>query len=604
MIRFALVINHDKTPIERVVRADELRLEVYGEAPNRSKQRIVAWRDTILFPTRLVYHRDHLGIVAHDFGSTIRLGDGDEVRDVPHPLSPRGLEFYQFKLGAPVRLAAAGGEVRVRAVEVRPRWADSAAAVGTLYLDVDRGALVRFSFSFTSAAYRDPTVAAISVTLDNALIDGQLWLPWHQSLLIRRGDPVLGLPLGSTLRAEWDITDYQLGIDRPPGLSTGAGIAGLAAPGSGTWPTPFPLDAAALGPAPALDQIVVQAQRLLVAGRTNGLPRLTWLGADGLSGLIQANRVSGVRVGSNATLALGAGGQLHLAAGWGSADHRLSGGINLAWQRGATTWQVDLDRGLIDLADRPRVSGVTNTLRSLIDGADLGDWRLRDRLALTASHSGAVGQVVGALSWERHRSVDARLGDAPVANPPLGYGDVAVVALRLTPRLAPQWHLAAEHGEGDASWSRIAVRGEAGLPAGLVVTAGGGVASAGAPTAREFVTGGWGTLPGLADRSIGGRRLIWARLARPIALGWSVPGPRAWGGRLPLVRDIAPFVAAARAGGDDPAAPWRAVRRWNVVAGIGMTLGDPLLRVEWGWSPRDGRMQLTVDADRLWWPLL
>ena len=82
----------------KIVKADELELEVYWHAPNLSKQRIIGRRDTLLLPTDIAYHRDHLGIVQNNFPSVIRIGDGDEVRDVPHPLSPLGVDVYDFAL--------------------------------------------------------------------------------------------------------------------------------------------------------------------------------------------------------------------------------------------------------------------------------------------------------------------------------------------------------------------------------------------------------------------------------------------------------------------------------------------------------------------------
>src|SRR3990170_1331048 len=72
----------------RLIKADQLALEVYWKAPGRSKQRIVGWRDRRDLPTDIQYHRDHLGIVTNGFGNRIRIGEGDEVRDVPHPLAP------------------------------------------------------------------------------------------------------------------------------------------------------------------------------------------------------------------------------------------------------------------------------------------------------------------------------------------------------------------------------------------------------------------------------------------------------------------------------------------------------------------------------------
>src|SRR3989454_11106384 len=70
----------------RLVKADQLELEVYWKAPASSKQRVVGWRDRAELPTDINYHRDHLGIVQNNFGAAIRLGEGDEGRDLPHPL--------------------------------------------------------------------------------------------------------------------------------------------------------------------------------------------------------------------------------------------------------------------------------------------------------------------------------------------------------------------------------------------------------------------------------------------------------------------------------------------------------------------------------------
>src|SRR5205085_7222229 len=97
----------------RLVKADQLELEVYWKAPQLSKQRIIGWRDRAELPTDINYHRDHLGIVQNNFGSAIRLGEGDEVRDVPHPLAPRGTELYDFALSATAGIVLPGPTVHV-----------------------------------------------------------------------------------------------------------------------------------------------------------------------------------------------------------------------------------------------------------------------------------------------------------------------------------------------------------------------------------------------------------------------------------------------------------------------------------------------------------
>jgi hypothetical protein len=92
---------------------DELRVEVYWRAPGISKQTILGWRDGTWLPTDINYHRDHLGVVTNNFGNRIRIGEGDEVRDVLHPLSPQGLDAYDFALQDSLAITANTRTVQV-----------------------------------------------------------------------------------------------------------------------------------------------------------------------------------------------------------------------------------------------------------------------------------------------------------------------------------------------------------------------------------------------------------------------------------------------------------------------------------------------------------
>ena len=65
----------------KIVRADQIASDIYWKAPSFSKQLIKGRRDTLVMPTDINYHRDHLGIVQNNFPSIIRIGDGDEVED-------------------------------------------------------------------------------------------------------------------------------------------------------------------------------------------------------------------------------------------------------------------------------------------------------------------------------------------------------------------------------------------------------------------------------------------------------------------------------------------------------------------------------------------
>src|SRR6185312_11615794 len=129
----------------KIVKADELGLEVYWRAPNLSKQRIMGRRDTLLLPTDIAYHRDHLGIVQNNFPDIIRLGEGDEVRDVPHPLSPAGLREYDYALHDSLQILLGPKVLGVYEVLVRPKNDRLPRAVGAVYIDRESGDVVRMS---------------------------------------------------------------------------------------------------------------------------------------------------------------------------------------------------------------------------------------------------------------------------------------------------------------------------------------------------------------------------------------------------------------------------------------------------------------------------
>src|SRR4249919_3237823 len=105
----------------KVVKADELVNVVYWRAPNLSKQVILGRRDTLLLPTDIAYHRDHLGIVQNNFPAIIRLGEGDEVRDVPHPLSAAGQRAYDFFLADSFAIGSGAQRIHVYELKVRPK---------------------------------------------------------------------------------------------------------------------------------------------------------------------------------------------------------------------------------------------------------------------------------------------------------------------------------------------------------------------------------------------------------------------------------------------------------------------------------------------------
>src|SRR5437667_283141 len=197
----------------RLVKADQLELEVYWKAPASSKQRVVGWRDRAELPTDINYHRDHLGIVQNNFGAAIRLGEGDEVRDVPHPLSAAGPALYDYALADSTTITFPQREVRVVALRVRPKDFAAPRIVGTLYVDAATADLVRLAFNFTPRAYLDAQLEDVSIVLDNALWEGRFRLPYRRALTGLKARRLGVRGLSDLVRA-----------NRVEGLTLGAGL--------------------------------------------------------------------------------------------------------------------------------------------------------------------------------------------------------------------------------------------------------------------------------------------------------------------------------------------------------------------------------------------
>ena len=147
-------LDREDTGERTLVKTDQLALEVLWQAPDQVKQRIVGWRDEKSLPTNINYHLDHLTVVQENFGDEIRLGDGDEVRGVPHPAAQGAERFYEYRLtdSLTLRLPGTAEPVRVYELQVRPRDPSLPALVGSVFVDRRAGDIVRMDFTFTAAA--------------------------------------------------------------------------------------------------------------------------------------------------------------------------------------------------------------------------------------------------------------------------------------------------------------------------------------------------------------------------------------------------------------------------------------------------------------------
>ncbi|MFI5236014.1 MAG: hypothetical protein ACHQXA_09905, partial [Gemmatimonadales bacterium] len=371
----------------RLVRADELDVEVYWRSPGLSKQIIRGWRSRSWLPADVTYHRDHLGIVTNGFGDFIRIGEGDEVRDVPHPLSLAGLDRYAFALTDSIRITSGATTIVLDVLDVRPRDLSLPGVIGTLYLDRATAELVRFRFGFTPSAYLDRELEDITVLLENARIDGRAWLPFRQEIELRRRTSWFDFPARGIIRGRWTVGDYDLAFVPPASAFTGPAIGGLLMPGDSARPWGEPLEAAIgseLAPVSRQDLAAARATLgALAAGTVLTRVRNARLRAPRLSDLLRFNRVEGVALGAGMSLTPDNGAlELVPHAGVGLATGRMTGGLDLARSLGANALTASASRAVRDFGDLPVISPTLNSLTAEEGGSDFGDYLLLDRIAL------------------------------------------------------------------------------------------------------------------------------------------------------------------------------------------------------------------------------
>ena len=608
----------------RLVKGDQLDVEVYWRAPDRSKQVILGWRDGTFLPTDIDYHRDHLGIVTNDFGNVIRIGEGDEVRDVVHPLSPGAADLYEYAITDSLVIRSPGTEVTVRAVAVRPRDFSRPLVVGTLYMDAATGTLVRFHFSFTPAAYLDQQLEDITITLDNALHEGRYWLPYRQEVELRRRFSWLDFPARGIIRGRWEIGEYDLNAQFPESVFRGPAIAGLRRPDnadSTRWELPF--DQAIARVADPLDRQDMEAlragiERIAGANLLSGLPG-SRLAAGPVSELIHVNRVQGLALGIGGIVGVGRNRvQLHPAIGIGTADGRVTGGLGVTVGQGATQVVASASRTVRDMSEVPVITPAVNSILAQEFGLDYGDYVRLDAAVLGIRHRLGGRTTLGLeAAIERSRSLDVAASPATGsyrANPPLGAGTYRIARLRLDRAggnvvTGPNDLLGSvriEGGSGPTDYVRAVIEGRilAALGGGQVLArVHGGLGSAGMPAYRSFVLGGRGTLVGEPFRGFGGRRAALAHLE------WRIEAPvpaiplgsfASTGRRMTL----APFVAVGWADRTPDAMPWEPSDGLRPVVGLAAEWFMRLIRVEAGVALRTGEIGVTVDINRDWWGAL
>ena len=619
----------------QIVRADELAVEVYWRAPNLSKQRLVGRRDTLVLPTDIAYHRDHLAIVQNNFPAIIRLGDGDEVRDVPHPLSVAGQSAYDYATADSLTIRVGDRSWEVVGVEVRPRDDRLARVVGTLYLDRETAAVVRLALTFTRAALRDPALEDVSVILDNGLVDGRFWLPRRQEIEIRRTGTWLEFPARGVIRGEWDLCCVEVNRGFPaerlaaPELSSAspAELAAYRFPGRLADSLAARIQAAGQArPAELLQKRAEELVRREAVRREAGVR----IAAARVSDFIRVNRVEGLALGGGLGAPLPGAASARASARYGLDDRLVKYRLTLGRRIGSARLAFSVFDEYRDAGVVPEMSGAGNSIAAQEFGSDFSD-EYRARGVGLALFGGGVRRWSAEV--DRLRETALRVHATPsrgTYRPALAVDpiDGTRAALRLTHAAAREdgTALSIDAMVGGV-WSARVARDTVGM--GLLAgrdSAGGdylratirasivrpvqygalhlGLIAAGATrkdiNAQDDVRfGGPISAPGYAARSLRAPAGAAARAEWQVTVG-SLPLNLGRFGRTRAPVTLAPFAVGAWRAGTATGEP-----TLSRSVGLGVLSAFNLLRLDLARGvDANGGWAVHVDFGRAWWPIL
>jgi hypothetical protein len=514
--------GREDTGERSLVKADQVALEIYWLAPGKTKQLIVGQRDEKLLPTDIRYHIDHLTVVQDDFGDLVRMGDGEEVRDVPHPVAPGSESTYDFLLSDSLTISYQDGAVRVYEVRVRPKDMDGPGMVGAIYLDRARAAIVRMSFSFTPASYVDPYVDYIRVSLDNSLWLGRHWLPYRQEVEIRREIPLLDVETGSVIRGRFEIRNYDFNVSLDPSLFDGPRISRLSPNRQSAFPFERglfdDLEEEGLTPSPSLAEVREQVRQVVEERAMSGLAPVRVHFAN-VSDFARYNRAEGLRLGGGVTLRPGGGLETRVSAGYAISRERASGAVSLTGGMGPLqpTLEAYWDR-LGDVGGHPGATTLENTITALSGQRDYTDPYFERGGTLSLRGRDGDGPTVS-FTWEEHVAARDVVSDDPADTEfrpvrSIDEGVLGAVGVRLPYAPTPPLGITLDGQVGRLDSNTFgALSGEALWQSrtpgqwwkGEVSLAGGAVTSD-APPQSLHLLGGRATLPGHDYRSFVGDR--------------------------------------------------------------------------------------------------
>lgn len=610
-----------------LIRLDQVAVELFWEAPDRVRQRVVGERSETRLPVRdFRYYLDRLTLVQYGFADEIQVGHGMDVAGVPHPLAgaARGASGpYDFRLADSVSLSFPGATepLTVYEVEVRPRDPADPGVVGSIFLSRRDAQLVRMAFTFTPASYVDRRTDRIAVELDYGLWEGRHWLPNRQLIEVRRELPELDIGVGTVIRAVLRVGNYELNVPIPPVILMGPRVSRLPDEARDSYDFPEGLYAGierdGLGDvATRVDprELRARAAELLRNRPPTGLSPVR-LHLPAASSLVSYDRARGLELGVGASFRPAGTTRLRIAGGWAFAPGRPRASLHLDGVP-ASSWVLD-GRAVWDVREElgaaRGIAPALGSLGALVRGEDYLDPFRVSGAAIGAARELARGSRVRVeVGLERHRSETLHVETAPL-DAGREFRGVLPVAEATFAVMGASWlepipagplgsrgraGLEARLLGGEPGWGgRIDAQAEllwrtpGGARDARVLGRAGALVGEPLPQLHRLI-GGRGTVPGFPYRSFGGRAhgvataegavdmaSPWVRARAGLHAGWT-------DGRTPETWDV-PGTSGIRVG---------------ATAGIGLFFD--LLRIDGARGINGGEWQLLLSVDPMWWDRL
>ncbi len=374
-LAFLAQLGEGKVIPPRIVQSEELMSRLYWWQPNRSVQRLVGRRDTTLLPAAVGYYRDRYQVVLDNLPDQIRLGDGQDVRDVPHPLSPNASSQYEYARSGRVSISLPGRQIVVDEIRFRPIDDSRPGAVGSVFLDRDNAAVVRLSMAFTRSAIIDKRIETLVLTLENVLVNTRYWLPRLQEVEVSRRSTWFEIPARGIVRGRWEISEYVVNERFPDSTTRLPRFS--AAPSDSLRAFPFEKRIVDVLPQDIQmasdDELKAARAQVEAAVRAAALarPSRSALSGRGISDFARYSRLEGLAVGAGMSRRVG-DALLSTRVSYGTSDKELKAHVAVGLMSGLggnMRTHVFVEREYRDVTEQER-SGITNSMAALLFGSD------------------------------------------------------------------------------------------------------------------------------------------------------------------------------------------------------------------------------------------